>query len=177
MSHIADRPVAIPAGVELTLQDGLCRAKGGKGESRLAIHPVVRIERKDGVLRVVQQNSSRFSHAMAGTTRALLANLLTGVSQGFRRELEVHGVGYRAQARGKALELSLGYSHPVVYDPPEGIALSAPSLTRIVVEGMDKQQVGQVAAEIRRLRLPEPYGGKGVRYSGEKILRKEVKKK
>lgn len=177
MSHIADKPVAIPAGVELTLQENSCRAKGGKGEMTMPLHADVRVERKGDILQVVRVGEDHFSHAMAGTTRALLANLITGVSEGFRRELEVHGVGYRAQAKGKALELSLGYSHPVLYQPPEGVVISAPSQTQIVVEGVDKQRVGQVAAEIRGLRPAEPYGGKGVRYSGEQILRKEVKKK
>ena len=177
MSRIAKQPVVVPEGVEVKLDAASCTAKGSKGSGQMALHPSVSVSYEGGELRVSQAENTRRAHAMSGTTRALLANLITGVSQGFVRELEIHGVGYRAKAQGKSLGLSLGFSHPVDYPVPEGISISTPNQTTVVIEGSDRQQVGQVAAEIRALRPPEPYGGKGVRYKDEQILRKEVKKK
>ncbi|MGI9345983.1 MAG: 50S ribosomal protein L6 [Gammaproteobacteria bacterium] len=176
MSRIARIPVRIPDGVAIKIEDGFCRAKGTKGSNELQLHPSVIVEQQGDSLAVKMAQDGR-NMAMAGTTRALLANLVHGVSQGFKRELEIHGVGYRAQSKGKALNLTLGFSHPIDYAFPEGITISTPSPTAVVIEGIDRQKVGQVAAEIRALRPPEPYGGKGVRYKDEQILRKEVKKK
>ncbi len=175
MSRIASKPVEIPKGVDIKLDGQNVRAKGGKGELELSVHPSVSVMHKDGFLSVKASNSD--SIAMAGTMRSLLNNLVTGVEKGFERKLELVGVGYRAQAKGKTLNLSLGFSHPVDYAIPEGITIDTPSQTEIVIRGVDKQKVGQVAAEIRSYRPPEPYKGKGVKYAGERIIRKEAKKK
>jgi len=151
--------------------------KGKKGSLQLNLHPAVEIVNKDNVLTFAPRDQSPKSDAMAGTFRALLNNMVTGVTAGFEKKLELVGVGYRAQVQGKALNLTLGFSHPVVYPIPEGITAETPSQTEIVVKGVDKQKVGQVAAEIRAFRPPEPYKGKGVKYAGEVIARKEAKKK
>lgn len=175
MSRIANKPIEIPSGVEVKLDGQNVQAKGSKGELKMVVHPSVAVEQKDGSLAV--RSSDDESIAMAGTMRSLLNNLVVGVSQGFERKLELVGVGYRAQAKGKTLNLTLGFSHPVDYPIPEGITIETPSQTEVVVKGADKQMVGQVAAELRAYRPPEPYKGKGVKYADERIIRKEAKKK
>ncbi len=177
MSRIASKPVTLPKGVEVTVANGEIKAKGPKGELKMPLSPEVELNLEDGLAKVKARSSSKFSRAMSGTTRALLKNLVTGVNTGFERKLELVGVGYRAKAQGKSLNLTLGFSHPVDYAVPEGIEIETPSQTEIFVRGIDKQKVGQVAAEIRRYRPPEPYKGKGVRYSDERVVRKEAKKK
>lgn len=175
MSRIANQPVELPSAVNVTLHGQRVRARGAKGEMELAIHPSVKVVQQQASLQV-QADSKEFA-AMAGTMRSLLNNLIIGVSRGFEKKLELVGVGYRAQARGKTLNLSLGFSHPVDYAAPEGITIETPSQTEITVKGFDKQKVGQVAAEIRAYRPPEPYKGKGIKYADERIIRKEAKKK
>jgi len=177
MSRIAKSPIPITKGVEITLQDQTISVKGPKGELELVIHGLVQVTQEEGELRVAPKGEEKQSWAMAGTMRALISNMVHGVSQGFDRKLELVGVGYRAQAKGKVLNLNLGFSHPVDYPVPEGIEISTPSATEVLVSGCDKQKVGQVAAEIRAFRPPEPYKGKGVRYSDEYVARKEAKKK
>lgn len=175
MSRIAKEPVEVPSGVEIKLEGQNVRAKGTKGEMVLPLHPTIKVVQEDGRLTV--RADSKDSVAMAGTMRSLLNNLVIGVSQGFERRLLLVGVGYRAQAKGKTLGLALGFSHPINYAVPEGITIETPSQTEIVIKGFDKQKVGQVAAEIRAYRPPEPYKGKGVKYSDERVIRKEAKKK
>ena len=170
-------PVPLPKGVDLTQADGKVRVKGPKGELSLNLSPQVEIKVTDGVAQVAGRGDAPGAWAVAGTTRALLANMVNGVSKGFERKLELVGVGYRAQAQGKKLNLSLGFSHPVAFSVPDGITIDTPSQTEIVIKGADKHRVGQVAADIRRYRPPEPYKGKGVRYAGEKVVIKEAKKK
>jgi large subunit ribosomal protein L6 len=177
MSRIAKQPVELPKGVEFQQSGNVVTIKGGNGSLSMDVNSEVQIGQDDGVLSVAPRSGSKFATAIAGTTRALLANMVTGVSSGFERKLELVGVGYRAQAQGKKLNLTLGFSHPVVYDVPEGISIDTPSQTEVVIKGSDKQLVGRVAAEIRRFRPPEPYKGKGVRYADERIIRKEAKKK
>ncbi|MDQ2070525.1 50S ribosomal protein L6 [Natronospira bacteriovora] len=178
MSRIANAPVTLPAGVEFKLDGGNLAIKGPKGELKTPLHPDVTVEQEDKSLKVaVRTAGDRKQVAMAGTTRALLNNMVVGVSQGFERKLELIGVGYRAQSKGKSLNLTLGLSHPVDYPVPEGITIETPSNTEVVIKGVDKQKVGQVAAEIRAFRPPEPYKGKGIRYSDERVVRKEAKKK
>lgn len=176
MSRIAKAPVPIPSGVEVNLGDTVS-VKGPKGELTMQLHPSVALDRDGDELKVTTRQAGQQAIAMAGTTRALVNNMVTGVSNGFERKLTIIGVGYRAQAQGKKLNLTLGFSHPVVYDVPEGITVETPSQTEIVVKGANKQLVGQVAAEIRRYRPPEPYKGKGVRYEGEHVVKKQAKKK
>lgn len=175
MSRIAKYPIPIPAGVEVNLGADAVTVKGKKGALSLDLHPAVEIVNKDNVLTFAPRDPK--SDAMAGTFRALLNNMVTGVSAGFEKKLELVGVGYRAQMQGKSLNLSLGFSHPVLYPIPEGITIETPSPTEVVVKGTDKQKVGQVAADIRAFRPPEPYKGKGVKYADEVIVRKEAKKK
>ena len=177
MSRIANKPVELPKGVELNLAGQEIKAKGPKGELSMSLHPEVELNIEEGEARVKAKSGSKFAVAMSGTTRALLNNLVTGVNTGFEKKLELVGVGYRAKASGKSLNLTLGFSHPVDYPVPEGIEIQTPSQTEIIVKGIDKQKVGQVAAEIRAYRPPEPYKGKGVRYSDEHVVRKEAKKK
>jgi large subunit ribosomal protein L6 len=177
MSRIAKYPVPIPAGVEVNLGGDVVTVKGKKGSLQLNLHPAVEIVNKDNALTFAPRDQDPKSDAMAGTFRALLNNMVTGVTAGFEKKLELVGVGYRAQVQGKALNLTLGFSHPVVYPIPEGITAETHSQTEIVVKGMDKQKVGQVAADIRAFRPPEPYKGKGVKYADEVIARKEAKKK
>jgi large subunit ribosomal protein L6 len=177
MSRIAKYPVPLPAGVEVNLGGDVVTVKGKKGALQLNVHPAVAITNKDNVLTFAPRDQDPKSDAMAGTFRALLNNMVIGVTAGFEKKLELVGVGYRAQAQGKALNLTLGFSHPVVYTVPEGITAETPSQTEIVIKGMDKQKVGQVAAEIRAFRPPEPYKGKGVKYADEVVARKEAKKK
>lgn len=175
MSRIAKAPIEVAKGVEVKIDGQRVSVKGGKGAMNLDLHSTVSASLDDGVLSVTPASDSAW--AMAGTMRALLGNMVRGVSEGFEKKLELVGVGYRAQGKGKVLNLSLGFSHPIEYPVPEGITISTPSQTEVVVAGSDKQRVGQVAAEIRAFRPPEPYKGKGVRYAGERIIRKEAKKK
>ncbi len=177
MSRVADNPVAVPQGVDVQLKGSTVSVKGGKGELVLELHESVGVERDAGELRVSARDESKTSRAMAGTMRSLLNNMVIGVTDGFEKRLSITGVGYRAQARGSSLSLTLGFSHPVEYAVPDGIEVETPSNTEILVKGVDKQLVGQVSAEIRAFRPPEPYKGKGVRYSDERIRRKEAKKK
>jgi large subunit ribosomal protein L6 len=177
MSRIAKEPVELPKGVEFKQDGNVVTVKGGKGSLSLELNGEVQLSQEENTLLVAARSGSRFAAAMSGTTRALLANMVHGVSEGFVRKLELVGVGYRAQAQGNKLNLTLGFSHPVVYDVPEGVTVETPSQTEVLVAGSDKQKVGQVASEIRRFRPPEPYKGKGVRYSDERVVRKEAKKK
>lgn len=177
MSRIAKAPVELPSGVEFSQSGTVVTMKGSKGTLSLELNSEVELKQEDNVLTVVPRSGSRFATAIAGTMRSLLANMAKGVSEGFERKLELVGVGYRAQAQGNKLNLSLGFSHPVVHQVPEGVTVETPSQTEIFVRGADKQQVGQVAAEIRGYRPPEPYKGKGVRYADERVVIKEAKKK
>jgi large subunit ribosomal protein L6 len=177
MSRVAKVPVELPKGVEFNQEGNVVTFKGGNGSLTLELNTEVQIAVEDGAITVSPRSGSRFATAMSGTTRALLANMAHGVASGFERKLELVGVGYRAAAQGKKLNLTLGFSHPVVYEVPEGITVDTPSQTEVVIKGADKQKVGQVAAEIRRFRPPEPYKGKGVRYAGERVVLKEAKKK
>ena len=177
MSRIANSPVAIPSGVEVNISGRELSVKGSKGNLSMTVHDLVEIEQGDGELQFKATNSSKKSHALSGTFRSLVSNMVVGVSEGFQKELQLIGVGYRAQAQGKKLNLSLGFSHPVEYEAPEGIEIETPSQTQVLVKGIDKQLGGQVSAEIRAYRPPEPYKGKGVRYADEYVKRKEAKKK
>lgn len=177
MSRIGKQPVTIPSGVDLKISGSLVTVKGSKGELSLQLHSAVSLEQAENVLTIVPNDGSKQSRAMSGTMRALLANLVTGVSEGFTKRLQLNGVGYRAKANGNSLNLTLGFSHPIDFQLPAGVSVDTPSNTEIVVTGADKQKVGQVAAEIRAFRPPEPYKGKGVRYADELIRRKETKKK
>ncbi|MDR3419194.1 MAG: 50S ribosomal protein L6 [Nevskia sp.] len=176
MSRVARMPVKIPAGVQVSNADGVVTVKGAKSSLTLPLPEQVTVEVKDGVASVTAESIGA-NAAMSGTVRALLANMVNGVTKGYERKLGLVGVGYRAQVQGKKLNLSLGFSHPVEYQIPEGITVETPSQTEIVVKGADKQLVGLVAAKIRAYRPPEPYKGKGVRYSDEKVSLKEAKKK
>ncbi len=177
MSRVAKRPVVLPKGVEFSSKGSNVTVKGPKGSLSLQLNSEVQVEQGDDGLKVVQRSNSRFAAAMSGTTRALLGNMVTGVSNGFERKLQLVGIGYRAQAQGSKLNLTLGFSHPVVYEVPEGVTIETPSQTEVILRGIDKQVVGQAAAEIRRFRPPEPYKGKGVRYADERVVLKEAKKK
>lgn len=177
MSRVAKNPVKLPAGVEVKLAGQQLSVKGAKGTLELNVHPSVEVLQDAGELRFAARNGDQQTRAMAGTTRALVNNMVVGVSQGFERKLQLVGVGYRAQAKGTVLSLALGFSHPIEYQLPEGITAETPSQTDILIKGIDKQVVGQVAAEIRDFRRPEPYKGKGVRYADEVVHRKEAKKK
>jgi len=177
MSRIANAPVEIPAGVEVSLSSNEVSIKGSKGTLSRPINPEVEVTQEGTTLKSSARTSAKQAVALAGTTRALLNNMVIGVSQGFEKKLTLVGVGYRAKAQGDKLDLTLGFSHPVQYVAPEGIKIETPSQTEIVVSGADKQQVGQVAADIRAYRSPEPYKGKGVRYSDEYVARKDAKKK
>jgi large subunit ribosomal protein L6 len=177
MSRIAKAPVPLPKGVEFKQDGNVVTLKGSKGSLSLELNNEVELSIDDNVLQLAPRSGSRFSAAIAGTMRAILANMAEGVSQGFERKLELVGVGYRAQAQGNKLNLTLGFSHPVVHQVPEGITVETPSQTEIIIKGADKQRVGQVAAEIRRYRPPEPYKGMGVRYANERVIIKEAKKK
>jgi large subunit ribosomal protein L6 len=177
MSRIANAPVAIPKGVETTLSDTAISVKGSKGNLNLDLHELVGVSQEGEELKVAAKNQTRQAGALAGTFRSLINNMVVGVSEGFQKKLELQGVGYRAKAQGKSLNLTLGYSHPIDYSLPEGVTAETPSQTEIVITGADKHLVGQVAAEIREFRPPEPYKGKGVRYADERVYRKEAKKK
>ena len=177
MSRVAKSPVAIPGGVEVKLNGQQIAVKGAKGQLELSVHQNVEVNQEDSVLTFAPRDGAKHSRALAGTTRALINNMVLGVSKGFEKKLQLVGVGYRAQAKGKTLNLTLGFSHPVNYALPEGVTAETPSQTEILIKGIDKQLVGQVAAEIREFRRPEPYKGKGVRYADEHVRRKEAKKK
>lgn len=177
MSRVASNPVALPSGVEVKLSEGQLEVKGGKGSLSMEVNPVVEINQDGSTLTFAAKNGSKFSRAMSGTTRALVSNMVTGVSAGFEKKLQLIGVGYRVQVQGQKLNLNLGFSHPVEYELPTGVKAESPSQTEIVLSSIDKQLLGQVAAEIRAFRPPEPYKGKGVRYADEYVRRKEAKKK
>lgn len=177
MSRIANSPVELPKGVEVSIAGGEITVKGGKGSLSLKLHEKVNIEQVENELKIATLSTDKMTVAMAGTTRALVNNMVTGVSEGFVKELQLLGVGYRAQAQDDNLNLTLGFSHPVVYKIPKGIEIETPTQTQVLVRGIDKQLVGQVSAEIRAYRPPEPYKGKGVRYVDEHVKRKEAKKK
>ncbi len=177
MSRIANNPVAIPSGVTVDLKGQSLSVKGSKGELKLDVHASVGISLDDSQLTFKACEGVSGGSAMSGTMRSLVNNMVVGVSQGFEKKLLLVGVGYRAKAQGKALDLTLGFSHPVKYELPEGISVETPSNTEILIKGIDKQVVGQVAANIRAYRPPEPYKGKGVKYADEHIRRKEAKKK
>ncbi|MBW6390350.1 50S ribosomal protein L6 [Billgrantia antri] len=176
MSRVAKYPVKVPAGVDVKLDGDQLTVKGSQGTLSMTVHPDVAIAQEEGQLTFNPSENAK-SWAMVGTTRALVQNLVTGVSEGFTKTLEIVGVGYRAQASGQTLNLSLGFSHPVEYSLPEGVSAETPKNTVIVLKSADKQKLGQVAAEVRAFRPPEPYKGKGVRYADEQVRRKEAKKK
>ena len=177
MSRVAKNPVVIPAGVEVKFGAGEVTVKGPLGALSTALVADVDVKLVDNQLVFAANNDSKFARSMSGTLRALLNNMVNGVSKGFEKKLQLVGVGYRAQAQGDALNLSLGFSHPVVHQMPEGVKCETPTQTEILIKGADKQRVGQVAAEICAYRSPEPYKGKGVRYAGEVVVLKETKKK
>ena len=172
MSRIGRMPVTVPSGVDVTIDGRDVTVTGPKGTLRHTVAPPIEVARDDGVLRVTRPSDEGEIRALHGLSRTLIANMITGVTEGYRKTLEIVGVGYRVQARGRDLEFSLGFSHPVHVAPPEGISFRVEAPTRFVVEGIDKQQVGEVAANIRKLRKPDPYKGKGVRYQGEQVRRK-----
>ncbi len=177
MSRVANKPIRVPSGVEVTIDGQSVTVKGPKGTLEHRIHDTVEVVRSDDALSCSAREGADNGVALSGTTRAVINNMVVGVSDGFERRLQLVGVGYRAQMQGNALNLALGYSHPVKFEAPEGVTLETPSQTEIVVRGIDKQKVGQAAAEIRAFRPPEPYKGKGVKYNDELVRRKEAKKK
>ena len=177
MSRVANNPVELPKGVEVSLVGSEISVKGAKGTLAMSVNSNVEIKQGDNVLTFAAVSQDMFARAMSGTTRALVSNMVTGVSQGFEKKLDLVGVGYRAQVQGAKINLTLGFSHPVVYALPEGVTAETPSQTEILLKSADKQKLGQAAAEIRAFRPPEPYKGKGVRISGEYVRRKEAKKK
>ncbi|ASK27086.1 50S ribosomal protein L6 [Neisseria chenwenguii] len=178
MSRVAKNPVTVPAGVEVKFGNNeVLVVKGKNGELSFPLPAKVVIELNNGQLTFAAKDASKQANAMSGTARALVNNMVKGVSEGFEKKLQLIGVGYRAQAQGKVLNLSLGFSHPIIYEMPEGVTVQTPSQTEIILTGANKQVVGQVAAEIRAFRSPEPYKGKGVRYVGEVVMMKEAKKK
>jgi large subunit ribosomal protein L6 len=176
MSRIGNAPIAIPAGVTVTVgEDNLVKVKGPKGELSRHIHPDMKVTVEDNTVKVTRPSDDKPHRSLHGLSRTLINNMVLGVTEGFQKDLEINGVGYRAQKKGKNLNLSLGFSHPVIVEPPAGIEFDCPSANAITVKGIDKELVGQVAAEIRRFREPEPYKGKGIKYAGEHIRRKEGK--
>lgn len=177
MSRIGKRPIPVPSGVELSVDGQIVSAKGSKGELSVVLVDEVLARLEDGEVTIEPRDNSKRSRSMWGMSRTLVQNVVTGVSEGFKKNLEINGVGYRAQLQGSNLQLALGFSHDVLYPVPDGIQIECPKPTEIVVSGINKQQVGQVAAEIRDFRPPEPYKGKGVKYADEQIFRKEGKKK
>ncbi len=177
MSRVGKLPVAIPAGVDVSIKDDQVSVKGAGGQLHLKLNALVSMTNAAGVLNFAPANDSREADAMSGTMRQLVNNMVVGVTKGFEKKLSLVGVGYKAQATGAKLNLAVGYSHPVNFDMPAGIAVATPTPTEILIKGADRQRVGQIAAEIRAVRPPEPYKGKGIRYSDEKITIKETKKK
>ena len=177
MSRVASQPISVPSGVDVTIEGRTVTVKGPQGTLEHRLHEAVEIGRDDGALHCSAREGADNGMALAGTTRAVINNMVVGVSEGFVRRLQLVGVGYRAQMQGSSLSLALGFSHPVKFQAPEGVTLETPSQTEVVVRGVDKQKVGQAAAEIRAFRPPEPYKGKGIKYDDELIRRKEAKKK
>ena len=177
MSRVGKRPVPIPSGVTATVEGQTVKMKGPKGQLQFVVHDDVEVKFENGAVKVAPRLETNRAQAMYGTARAQVANLVEGVTKGFEKKLEITGVGYRAALQGKNLQIQLGYSHDIVYPIPEGITIVVPKPTEIVISGVDGQKVGHVAAEIRAFRKPEPYKGKGVKYAGEYIFRKEGKKK
>ena len=177
MSRVGKMPVAIPQGVDVAIKDDQINVKGTGGTLSLALHALVNVVNQDGKLTFTPANESREANAMSGTLRQLVNNMVLGVSKGFEKKLNLVGVGYKAAAQGTKLNLAVGYSHPVNVEMPAGITVATPTPTEVVIKGADRQRVGQIAAEIRAIRPPEPYKGKGIRYSDEKITIKETKKK
>ncbi len=177
MSRIANNPITIPPNVEFSILDNRVSIKGGKGEFNYLVHNEIEVKVDDKIVRVKPRKNKKKIIVMAGTTRALINNMVTGVDVGFQKKLTLVGVGYRAQVKIPVLNLTLGFSHPIEYRIPDGIAIETPSQTEILVNGSDKQKVSQVAADIRAFRPPEPYKGKGIRYTDEHVVRKEAKKK
>ena len=177
MSRIAKYPVTVPSGVQVAQSGTKLSIKGPKGSLEHEVHPLVKVTQEGNMLKFQRTNDSTMARAVSGTTRALVNNMVTGVANGFEKKLTIIGVGYRVAVQGKKLNLTLGYSHPIAYDIPNGITIETPDQTNLVVKGADKQLVGQVAAEIRAYREPEPYKGKGVRYVNEVVAKKEAKKK
>jgi large subunit ribosomal protein L6 len=177
MSRVGKKPVALPSGVTANIEGQTVKVKGPKGALQVVLHGDVSAKLEDGSVHVDPRNDTQQARAMWGTYRALVAKVIEGVTKGYERKLEINGVGYRAALQGKNLQLQLGYAHDIVYPIPEGVTIAVPKPTEIVITGVDAQKVGQAAAEIRAFRKPEPYKGKGVRYSGEFIFRKEGKKK
>ncbi len=177
MSRVAKEPVKLPQGVEFNQSGTAVSVKGGNGTLSMELNPEVELVQEDNTITVKPRSGSRFSAAISGTTRSLLANMIEGVTKGFEKKLELKGVGYRAITEGKKLNLTLGFSHPIVFEVPDDVTVETPSQTEVIVKGNDKQRVGQVAAEIRGFRPPEPYKGKGVRYADERVVMKEAKKK
>ena len=175
MSRIGKRPIAIPAGVECNVDGQTVTIKGAKGTLTQTVDPIIAIELKDGVMTLTRPDDSNKSKALHGLYNSLITNMVKGVTEGYSKKLEINGVGYRAQLQGKELTMNLGYSHPVVMTPPEGITIEVPNANTIIISGADKQQVGQFAAVVREKRLPEPYKGKGIKYDYEHIRRKEGK--
>jgi large subunit ribosomal protein L6 len=177
MSRVGKMPITIPQGVDVSIKDDQISVKGAGGTLALTRNALVNVVIKDGVLNVAPTNESREANAMSGTVRQLVNNMVVGVTKGFEKKLNLIGVGYKATAQGAKLNLAVGYSHPVNIDMPAGITVTTPTPTEVLIKGADRQRVGQVAAEIRAVRPPEPYKGKGIRYSDEKIVIKETKKK
>jgi len=177
MSRVGKMPVAIPAGVDVSIKEDQISVKGSGGTLNLPLNALVNVVSKDGKLSFEPANDSREANAMSGTVRQLVNNMVVGVTKGFEKKLSLVGVGYKAQAQGAKLNLQVGYSHPVNKDMPQGITVATPTPTEVIIKGADRQRVGQVAAEIRAIRPPEPYKGKGIRYADEKIVIKETKKK
>ncbi len=175
MSRVGNAPISVPSGVEIKIDAPVVSVKGAKGELSCELPETVTVSQEGDELRVARPDDSPRSRSMHGLARSLLANMVSGVSEGYKKELEIHGVGYRASLKGSSLDLALGFSHPVSVDPPEGISFEVPEPTRIIVSGADKQAVGQIAADIRKIRKPEPYKGKGIRYVGEHVRRKAGK--
>lgn len=177
MSRVANNPVQLPKGVEANFTATQISVKGSKGNLEMALHDAIEVSKEGDTLRVTAKNESRQAVALSGTFRALINNMVTGVSQGFQKKLQLQGVGYRAKAQGSILNISVGYSHPIDFEVPKGVTAETPTPTEIVLSGADKQLVGEVAAKIREFRPPEPYKGKGIRYLDEHVYRKEAKKK
>jgi large subunit ribosomal protein L6 len=177
MSRIGKKPVAVPSGITANVEGQTVKIKGPKGALQVVLHDDVSVKLDGGLIQVDPRSESKRARSQWGTSRTLIANLIAGVTKGFEQRLEINGVGYRASVQGKNLQIALGYSHDIVYPIPEGITIATPRPVEIVISGMDRQKVGQVAAEIRDYRPPEPYKGKGIKYAGERIFRKEGKKK
>ncbi len=176
MSRVANNPIELPSGVEFSAAQNTVTIKGSKGQMQYSLHPLVSVLQDGNQLKTTMNDNSKQANVLAGTTRALLQNIVTGVTVGHERKLTIIGVGYRAQVQGKILNLTLGFSHPVKFEIPDGISIETPTQTEIIIKGTDKQLVGQTAANIRAYRPPEPYKGKGVRYADEHVIRKEAKK-